>query len=132
MSRKYVRDMAREWIIESSPDIPFYDTINIEENPAEPYWCTLEFNHEYTDRNTYCNAQEEHGVIDVVVSGIPGEGDNAVLAYATAIAQDFMNKKDPNGKLTLLNDQAPEEFTGGDANKYYQVNVGIEYIYLFN
>lgn len=131
MSRKYVRDTARQWIVASSPEIPFYDTINIEENPVEPYWCTLEFNHEYTDTNTYCNSQEEHGVIDIVVSGQPGEGDDTVLEYATMIAENFMKNKDPNGKLTLLNDQAPEEFTGGDANKYYQVNVGIEYIYMF-
>lgn len=130
MSRKYVRDIAREWIQPSSP-IPYIDTINIEEDPQDPFWCTLEFSHEYTDTSNYCNAQEEHGVIEIVVSGIPGTGDAAVMEYATEIATKFMNNRDPSGKLTLLNDQAPEEFSDGDANKYYQVVIGIEYIYMF-
>ena len=131
MSRKYVRDIAREWI-QTASDIPYYDTINIEEDPQDPFWCTLEFNHEYTTSESYCNKKEEHGVIDVIVSGQPGTGDGDVMEYATEIAAKFMNNLDPSGKLTLLNDQAPEEFSGGDANKYYQVIVGIEYIYLFN
>jgi hypothetical protein len=131
MSRKYVRDMARAWIQESA-EIPYYDTINIEEDPQDPFWCTIEFSHEYTDLNTYCNSKEEHGVIDIIVSGQPGTGDDDVMEYATNIVNKFMNNRDPSGKLTLLNDQAPEEFSGGDANKYYQVTVGVEYLYLFN
>ena len=131
MSRKYVRDLAREWI-QKDLDLPYYDTINLEEDPQDPFWCTVEFSHEYTDSVTYCKHQEEHGVIDIIVSGQPGQGDEEVMEYATNIANKFMTNKDPSGKLTLLNDQAPEEFSGGDANKYYQVTVGIEYIYLFN
>lgn len=131
MSRKYVRDMAREWIKESA-EIPYYDTINIEEDPQDQFWCTIEFSHEYTDLNTYCNSKEEHGVIDIIVSGQPGTGDEDVMEYATNIVNTFMNNRDPSGKLTLLYDQAPEEFSGGDANKYYQVTVGVEYLYLFN
>lgn len=131
MSRKYVRDMAREWI-QADATVPYYDTINIEEDPQDLFWCTVEFSHEYTETSSYCNSQEEHGVIDIIISGQPGTGDDAVLEYATEIAAKFMNNRDPSGKLTLLNDQAPEEFSGGDANKYYQVTVGIEYIYLFN
>jgi len=131
MSRKYVRDMAREWI-QTASDVPYYDTINTEHDPQDPFWCTIEFSHEYTDSKSYCDSKEEHGVIDIIVSGQPGTGDGDVLDYATEIAAKFMNNHDPNGKLTLLNDQAPEEFSGGDANKYYQVTVGIEYIYLFN
>ena len=131
MSRKYVRDIAREWI-QTASDIPYYDTINIEEDPQDQFWCTLEFSHEYTTSESYCNNKEEHGVIDIIISGQPGTGDGDVLEYATEIAAKFMNNRDPSGKLTLLNDQAPEEFSGGDANKYYQVTVGIEYIYLFN
>ena len=130
MSRKYVRDMAREWI-QTSSDIPFYDTINVEEDPQDRFWCTIEFSHEYTTSENYCNHKEEHGVIDVIISGQPGTGDGDVLDYATEIAAKFMTNKDPSGKLTLLNDQAPEEFSGGDANKYYQVTVGIEYVYFF-
>jgi hypothetical protein len=42
-----------------------------------------------------------------------------------------MKSKDPNGKLTLLNDLAPEEFTSGSANEYYQVIIGVEYSYSF-
>lgn len=131
MSRKYVRDMAREWI-QTASTIPYYDTINSEEDPQDPFWSTLEFSHEYTDTTNYCNSQEEHGVIDIVISGQPGTGDGDVLTYATEVAAKFMNNRDPSGKLTLLNDQAPEEFSGGAAKKYYQVIVGIEYIYLIN
>ena len=31
MSRKYVRDMAREWIQADAP-VPYYETINVEED----------------------------------------------------------------------------------------------------
>lgn len=131
MSRKYVRDIAREWVIKDSP-IPYYDTINIEEDPQDRFWCTLEFNHEFTEVDTYCRSQKESGVIDIIVSGQPGTGDSDVLEYATTIAENFMKNEDPLGKLTLENDQAPEEYSGGDSNKYYQVTVGIAYTYMIN
>jgi len=132
MSRKYVRDTVRGWITSNPPAIPFYETINVDENPTDPTWLTVEFNAEYTDQQGFCGHQEERGVIELVISGAPGVGDGVVISAADALAQQFMNNKDPSGKLTLLNDLAPEEFSGGDANKYYQVIVGIEYQYLFD
>ena len=74
MSRKYVREKSREWIVKDSP-IPYYDTINLKEDPDDEFWCTLEFNHEFTEVDTFCRSRKESGVIDIIVSGQPGTGD---------------------------------------------------------
>lgn len=131
MSRGYVRDTVRQMITSSGMVTPFHESINFEENPTEPMWFTIEFNSENTSIDTYCRSQTETGVIDFVFSTLPGSGDHDLIAAADSDIQKFMKSIDPNGKLTLLNDLAPEEFTGGDANKYYQVIVGVEYSYSF-
>lgn len=131
MSRGYVRGSVRQMITSSGMTTPFHESINFEENPTEPMWFTVEFNAENTTVDTYCRSQTETGVIDFVFSTLPGSGDTALIAAAESDIAKFMNSKDPNGKFVLLNDLAPEEFTGGDANKYYQVIIGVEYSYSF-
>jgi hypothetical protein len=133
MSRKYVRDTVRNWIAAlPSPASPFYETINVDENPTDLLWYTVDFQSEFTSTSTYCDQKEEQGVIDFVFSGAPGVGDSAVISAAESVVDAFMKNKDPTGKLSLQNVLAPDEFSGGTANKYYQVIVGVEYLYLFD
>jgi hypothetical protein len=130
MSRKYVRDTVRPWLTELAT--PFVESINAEENPTTDIWLTVEFMHETTETTSICGNQEERGVIDLIFSGNPGIGDADVISAADIDTKAFMKKIDPTGQLVLLNDLAPEEFSGGSASRYYQVVVGIEYLYKFN
>jgi len=131
MSRGYVRDTVRQMITSSGMVIPFHESINYEVVPNENMWFTIEFNAENTQVDTYCRDRTETGVIDFVFGVLPGQGDHDLIAAADSDIQKFMKSIDPNGKLVLLNDMAPEEFTGGDANQYYQVVIGVEYSYTF-
>ena len=131
MSRGYVRETVRQMITSSGMTTPFHESINYEIIPTEQTWFTIEFNSENTGIDTFCRDRTETGVIDFVFSTLPGSCDTALIAAAESDIQKFMKSKDPNGKLTLLNDLAPEEFTGGDANQYYQVIIGVEYSYSF-
>jgi len=131
MSRGYVREAVRQMITSSGMTTTFHESINFDEVPTEDTWFTVEFNSEGTNIDTYCYDRTETGVIDFVFSTLPGTGDTAFLAAAEADIQKFMKSKDPNGKLTLLNDLAPEEFTSGSANQFYQVIIGVEYSYSF-
>ncbi len=131
MSRGYVRETVRQMIASSGMTTTFHESINHVEIPGNEDWFTIEFNSEGTDVDTYCEDKTERGVIDFIFSTLPGGGDKNIIAAAEADIQKFMNQKDPNGKLTLLNDLAPEEFTSGSANEYYQVIIGVEYSYSF-
>lgn len=131
MSRGYVRETVRQMIKSSGMVTPFHESINYDEVPTEDTWFTIEFNSEGTNVDTFCYDRTETGVIDFVYSTLPGSGDKDLLATADSDIKKFMNSIDPNGKLTLINDLAPEEFTGGDANQYYQVIIGVEYSYSF-
>lgn len=131
MSRGYVRETVRQLIASSGMVTAFHESINQEENPTENMWFTIEFNSELTDYSTFCGDKIETGVIAFVFSTLPGGGDTALIAAAESDIQLFMNSKDPSGKLVFTNDLAPEEFTGGDANKYYQVVIYVEYSYSF-
>ncbi len=133
MSKKYVRDTVRSWLPASgsgSP-IPFYETVNVDQDPTDNSWYTIEFNPEVSDEITFCRAKSETGVIDFVFNILPGQGDSQLLGDAQTIVDAFMLNKDPTYKLTLTNQQAPEEFSGGSANKYYQIIIGVEYSYFY-
>ena len=123
MSSSYVRTLAKQYA--TALNVPFYDTINKEENPTDDAWLTIEFNSEYSE-GTYndCLTTEE-GLIDLVFMQLPGQGDG-LIATAEAEALAFYRNKDPSGKLDLYKMQPIEDFTDPD---HYRVVVGIEYRY---
>jgi len=127
VSSLYVRNMVRGWAA-ASPT-PFYDTINLEQKPADAVWFTAEFEVESSETLTICEAQQEEGVIELVFCGLPGTGDAAVLTAAEAEGRRLLALKDPQGKLMLKRAMPPEEFSAGDADPLYRAVVGIEYAY---
>jgi len=127
MSSKYVRDMIRGWAANCST--PYYDTINLDQNPSDPVWFTIEFEVETSDMTTFCGHGEEDGVFDLVFCGSAGSGDAAVIAAAEADAKVFLAQSDATGKLVVRRALPPEEFSSGDANNWYRVIVGLEYRY---
>ena len=66
--------------------IPFYDTINREQNPSDPVWWSCLFI-ALENENTYCDDEyREVGQIVLIVSAQPGIGDaDAVQAIEIII-----------------------------------------------
>jgi hypothetical protein len=132
MSSKYVRDWIRSQV--ATPgylaiNVPFYDTINTDQDPDDPLWATAEFNVESHSRISLCDGQLEEGVIDFVVSAQAGTGDEAALIAAEAAAAYLLQQKDPSGQLVLLTSQPPEDYSEGSGDRSYRVVVGLEYRY---
>lgn len=129
MSSKYVRDMVKGWAAQST--VPFYDTINRNQNPRDNIWFTIEFEVETSELQSFCGVNTEEGVIEMIFCGLPGQGDGAVLAAAEAEALRMMSNSDPTGLLFLKRPMPPEEFSAGDADSSYRVVVGIEYVHSY-
>jgi hypothetical protein len=127
MSSKYVRDMIRGWAALCST--PYYDTVNQNQNPADPVWFTIDFEPETSEMTTFCGHAEEDGVIELVFCGSAGSGDAAVLTAAEADAKIFLAQSDTTGKLVVRRAMPPEEFSAGDADNWYRIVIGLEYRY---
>jgi hypothetical protein len=127
MSSLYVRNKIRQWAALCAT--PFYDTINLEQNPSDPVWFTVSFEVENSETLTFCKDELEEGVIDLVFSGSAGAGDAAVLTAAEADAKVFLAQADAGGKLVLKRAMPPEEFSAGTASDRYLAVVGLIYSY---
>jgi hypothetical protein len=127
MSSLYVRNLARTWA--ASCATPYYDTINKEQNPTDAVWFTMDFEVEGSEMLTLCGDTQEEGVIDLVFCGSAGSGDAAVLAAAEADAKVFLAQSDTTGKLVVRRAMPPEEFSAGDADPWYRVVIGLEYLF---
>lgn len=125
MSSLYVRNKIRQWAALCAT--PFYDTINLEQNPSDPVWFTAEFEVENSEMVTYCKDELEEGVVDLVFCGSAGSGDAAVLTAAEADAKVFLAQSDVTGKLVIRRAMPPEEFSAGTGDNWYRVVIGLEY-----
>jgi hypothetical protein len=128
MSALYVRDMVRKWLSDTSLEVPFYDTVNVEQNPTDRNWMTAEFQSTLRDKISFCEWREE-GEILVIFTGAPGVGDGELLSAAEKDIKTFMAFRDLTRQLTITGIQAISEYSGGSANSGYQVEVTIEYTY---
>lgn len=129
MSTKYVRTLFRQWCNEVavSESIPFYDTINIEQDPDEDVWFTVEFFAE--DREgMYCDkAYQEYGSITVVVIAQPGTGDDGAITALEAIVPALWVKKDPNNMFWLEKWLPSFEDSAGSADREYRIGAIFQY-----
>ena len=117
MSSLYVRQKVREWAELSTVGVPYYDTINVEENPSDNIWFTAEFEPEYT----------EEGLITFVFESSAGTGDEALLTAAENAVATILEQNDPSQDLVLEMAYAPDEYTGGTADTGYRVSISVEY-----
>ena len=125
MSSLYVREFFRSKA--SGLGVPYFETVNTDQNPSVPLWATFEFNSEFSEVLSFCGDSMEEGTVDVVVSALPGTGDaNAIQAVENA-ATYLMQQQDETGRLVLLGSQPPDEYSQGSADRTYRVVVGINY-----
>ena len=128
MSALYVRGMVKGWLGDASLDVPFYDTINLEQNPSDTNWVTAEFESTLRDKISFCEWREE-GEVLLIYTGAAGVGDGDLLKAVEKDIKTFMAFRDLTRQLTITGVQAISEYSGGSANAGYQVEVTIEYTY---
>lgn len=105
---------------------PYYDTNNIEQNPDDTIWCTIDWELAIKEKLTYCGDRREYGSFNVVFLAPAGGGDTAVLTVAEATMAQFMSNTD--SRLSLLECDPPEDElrTGSDA-PLYAASFRVEY-----
>ncbi len=130
MSSKYVRDLITAWVNDAAMTTKYYPTINMDNNPAEDMWFTVEFSSSYRESLTFCSGKTmESGEIEVVFFGLPGVGYSALITPLEADIKTLMAQRDPTQKLVLMEASAPIEYSGGSADESYELSTYIEYIY---
>lgn len=126
MSSWYVRNMAEQWV--QGLATPYYNTINIEQNPSDPQWLTLDFIVFDTRKETFCEDKEETGSIRLLFLGNPGVGFDELFVAAESDAAVFYSNVDGTGALTLELLNSPMEF-GNKDTPYFGVEISIDYSY---
>lgn len=128
MSSLYVRQLFEGWLQDPAMTVPYYPTVNMEQNPIDDLWMTAEFGSSYRDVVTVCSNQEiEEGEVEVLFFGLPGQGYTAVLTALETNIGILMSRTDPNNKLTILRRSGPVEYTRGDAENFYIASCFIDY-----
>jgi len=128
VSSLYVRELVKQWT--GALAIPFYDTVNREQNPPERIWSTLVFVTTARAQADYCQGQHERGTFDFVVLSEAGGGDAGALAQAEAALAALMANKDPAGLLTLTQAGAFDEFPQPGAARWFTLSATVDYLYV--
>lgn len=130
MSSLYVRQQVRAWAAEAAQSVglPFFDTVNREQDPEVEMWTTAEFLAASKAASTYCT-DEETGTADLLFFTRGGGGDEALLTKAEAAVAAFMASTDPTGKLQLNRNGPPEDFPAGGGVPWFVVLFPIAYTY---
>ena len=132
MSALYVRDTFRKWLNDPAHVVAFYDTVNLDQNPADDVWCTASFDAFARESLTFCpGADREEGEIEVVYFGRPGIGDAELLQAVEAHVGIMEGFTDSTGTFEISSISAPEEFSNGDADREYAVSVIFEYYFYY-
>ena len=130
MSDLYVRNKLRVWLAEPDMEVPFYDTINLAQNPQDDMWVTADFNATYREKLSFCNGDwMEEGDIALVYSGVPGIGDEQLIEAALADIKTLMAKRDSTSQVVLTERSSVQNFSSGAANQSYQIEIMVTYEY---
>ena len=128
MSSAVVRRTIKGWLSDPSMSVPFYNTINEEQDPTDDYWCTVLFNNPYREVTTFCEGKwTEEGEAEVVYFGPPGINDDALATMLEAEIIKLMARRDPTGKLILVRSSPPYEYSSGSAAQKYALSVYVDY-----
>jgi len=121
---------VRRWAAEIAalhPTIPFYDTVNRNQDPQDDVWWTVDF-FPLTMDGTFCErGYVETGYVYVDVFAAPGRGDMEAIQAMEIIIPEMFGKVDPTQRLVLESYDPLEEASGGSARQSYQVTVGMLY-----
>ena len=132
MSSRAVRTQIRSLLAAPAVTVlcPFYETINVEQNPTDAVWFTVAFDFLYSDKLSFCQDFAENGSIELVFESLPGTGDDAVLQAAEGVTAELKKFVDSTGKLTLTSFSAPDEYSlGASDDGAYRVVVFIDYVF---
>ena len=104
MSSWYVRALIESWLNDPVMNVPYYSTINEEQNPQDDTWCTADFGDSFREILTFCDGNvREEGEIEVIYYGQPGIGYDALITDIEADVGELMKKRDPTGKMVIIN-----------------------------
>lgn len=95
MSSRAIRAWFRTFLPATVPGIPYIETVNIAPNPKNlpDVWATLEFSNASEQRLTLGTTAifREYGMVNVVVLGLSGRGDDGVIEAAEAYRAALQN-----------------------------------------
>jgi hypothetical protein len=129
VSASYIRAKFRTWATEvaAATGLPFYDTINRQQNPADAVWWTCGFTSEFHE-GTFCDrGYIETGFVTVIVVAEPGLGDLPAVQAMEQIVPALDAKIDPTQRLVLESYEPIDEQTAGSADQNYRVRCNINY-----
>lgn len=131
MSSLYIRQKFEGWLQDRTKmKVPYYPTINMDQNPQDDMWCTAEFGSSYRETMTFCDGVTmEEGEVKVVYFGLPGIGEATLLAKMEADLNTLMAQQDLAGKLVITTRSAPFDYSGGSAEKSFALACFVEYQY---
>ena len=133
MSSLYVRTTVRSWLNDDAVVSPYYDTINLEQNPPEDTWVTAEFDVSFREKKTFCEGSwEEEGEVSLMFNGRAGVGDGELLTIAEQDIKTLLAFRDESGQLKVVRVSGVNEFSSGNANMGYQIEYILEYTFLEN
>lgn len=128
MSTLYVRSTVETWLQNAAGVVPYYRTVNTEQQPQDDVWMSATFDADYTEVMTFCRGDvREEGEIELIYMGLAGEGFDRLLTAAESHADQVLANNDPNDKLVLLKRTAPIEYTGGGFEGMYSVSIYLSY-----
>ena len=129
MSAGAVRTQVRTWAAEvaTSTGVPFYDTLNQEQSPADNVWWTVAFQAEFHE-GTFCSpGYIERGFVEAVVIAQPGRGDAEAITAIEQIVPAMMSKTGSN--VELVSYDPIDDASGGSADQNYRVRCFLNYQY---
>ena len=130
MSSSYVRTLFRSWLGDSNIQSPYYDTINMEQNPSEYTWVTAEFDVTFREKKTFCEGSwEEEGEVSLMFNGRAGVGDGELLTISEQDVKTLLSFRDATGQVVVTRVSGVNEFSSGTANMGYQLEYLFEYTY---
>jgi hypothetical protein len=130
MSSSYVRTLFRSWLGDSNIQSPYYDTINMEQNPSEDTWVTAEFDVTFREKKTFCEGSwEEEGEVSLMFNGRAGVGDGELLTISEQDVKTLLSFRDATGQVVVTRVSGVNEFSSGTANMGYQLEYLFEYTY---
>jgi hypothetical protein len=110
--------------------VPFYDTIDRHRDITDATWVTATFDAYNSENTCYSGGRKiETGVCDVNVFTDAGGGDAAGAQICDSIVDHFNGFA--LGEVVVTNAIPPQEFTGGDADRWYGLQVSLEYTNIY-
>jgi len=106
--------------------VPFYNTINEEQDPTDQVWVTVEYVEGFMEPHCYGDkARMIESTIEVDVFVRPGNGYQAAVEIADAIESHFLYR-DLGAGVEITDAVSAGELTQGDGSPaWYGVNVAL-------